>query len=104
MPPAQSMRHIEYYNLFKTEQNKRAEEDENYVKLNIACVFSPPAEGNKDIIQIQEDLQQERLDNEKEPGQKKKALEEIIDDYNGQYGTNHSITSLIPTIRMCNSV
>ena len=83
---------IEYYNLFKTEQNKRAEEDENYVKLNIACVFSPPAEGNKDIIQIQEDLQQERLDNEKEPDQKKKALEEIIDDYNGQYGTNHSIT------------
>ena len=55
---------IEYYNLFKTEQNKRAEEDENYVKLNIACVFSPPAEGNKDIIQIQEDLQQDRLDNE----------------------------------------
>lgn len=83
---------IEYYNLFKTEQDKRTEEDKNYVKLNIACVFSPPAEGNKDIIQIQEDLQQERLDNEKEPDQKKKALEKIIDDYNGQYGTNHSIT------------
>lgn len=82
---------IEYYNLFKKEQNKRTEENENYVKLNIACVFSPPAEGNKDIIQIQEDLQQERLDNEENPDDKKKALKEIIDDYNGQYGTNHSI-------------
>lgn len=82
---------IEYYNLFKKEQNKRTEEDENYVKLNIACIFSPPAEGNKDIIQTQEDLQQERLDYEQNPDDKKKALKEIIDDYNGQYGTNHSI-------------
>ncbi len=31
--------------------------------LNIACVFSPPAEGNKDIQQLQEDLAQEKEDN-----------------------------------------
>jgi len=82
---------IEYYNLFKEEQSRRAKQDENYVKLNITCVFSPPAEGNKDIMQIQEDLQQERLDNEQNPEEKKKALGEIICDYNKQYGTNHSI-------------
>ncbi len=82
---------IEYYNLFKREQDRRFEENENYVKLNIACVFSPPAEGDKDIMQIQEDLHQERLDNEQNPDEKKRALKEIIGDYNKQYGTNHSI-------------
>lgn len=83
---------IEYYNLFKIEQNRRAGEDENYVRLNVACVFSPPADGDKDIKQMQEDLQKERQDNEQDPDGKKKALEEIIIDYNIQYGTNHSIT------------
>lgn len=82
---------VEYYNLFKIEQDRRVSEDETYSKLNIACVFSPPAEGNKDIMQIQEDLQQERLDDEQNPDEKKKALKEIISDYNQQYGTNHSI-------------
>lgn len=83
---------IEYYNLFKTEQDRRVEEDENYVRLNVACVFSPPADGDKDIRQMQEDLQQERQDNEQDPNGKKKALGEIISDYNRQYRTNHSIT------------
>lgn len=83
---------IEYYNLFKKEQDKRAEKDENYIKLNIACVFSPPAEGDKDIKQMQEDLQQECLDNEQDPVGKKKALKIIINEYNKQYNTNHSIT------------
>jgi type I restriction enzyme R subunit len=82
---------IEYYQLFKRIQDDRQFMDETFEPLNIACVFSPPAEGNKDIMQIQEDLQQERLDNEKEPDQKKAALMTIIDDYNKQYGTNHSI-------------
>src|SRR5690606_14211780 len=41
---------IEYYRLFKSVQPLHA------TALNIACVFSPPAEGNKDIQQIQEDL------------------------------------------------
>lgn len=82
---------IEYYELFKGIQAKRIQEDENYIPLNITCVFSPPAEGNKDVQQLQEDLQQEKEDNKVEPEKKKKALQAIIADYNKQYGTNHSI-------------
>ena len=82
---------IEYYQLFNRMQSERQEWDEAFEPLNIACVFSPPAEGNGDIMQIQEDLQQERLDNEKEPDQKKAALTTIIDEYNKQYGTGHSV-------------
>ena len=79
---------IEYYHLFKKMQELKQMEDEAYEPLNIACVFSPPAEGNRDIMQIQEDLPQEQRDNEQEPDQKKAALTAIIDDYNKQYGTN----------------
>lgn len=82
---------IEFYELFKEIQNKRIQEDGDYRALNIACVFSPPAEGNKDVQQIQEDLPQEKADNEKEPDKKKEALNAIISDYNKQYGTNHLI-------------
>jgi len=46
---------IEYYNLFKEIQKKKQTENPDFVPLNIACVFSPPAEGNSDIQQIQED-------------------------------------------------
>ena len=35
-------------------------------------MFSPPAEGNKDVQQLQEDLQQEKKDNTVEPEEKKK--------------------------------
>ncbi len=59
--------------------------------LNIACVFSPPAEGNKDVQQLQEDLPQEQADNKKNPEEKKAALKTIIDEYNTQFGTNHSM-------------
>lgn len=90
---------IEYYQLFKEIQAKKIQEDENkpdetadYIPLNIACVFTPPAEGNKDVQQLQEDLQQEKEDNKVEPEIKKKALQAIIADYNQQYGTNHSIS------------
>ena len=82
---------IEYYELFKNMQEEKQEKNENFVPLNIACVFSPPAEGNKDVLQIQEDLPQEKTDNQQEPDVKKKALKTIIADYNTQYGTNHSI-------------
>lgn len=82
---------IEYYQLFKQMQEQRKLEDESFEPLNIACVFSPPAEGNPEIKQIQEDLQQEKIDNEQEPDSKKQALKEIIADYNRQYGTNHVI-------------
>ncbi|NGO91519.1 MAG: type I restriction endonuclease subunit R, partial [Halomonas sp.] len=57
-----------------------------------ACVFSPPANGDKDVKQLQEDLPQEKADNQQEPEQKKAALQEIIADYNAQYGTGHSVS------------
>lgn len=82
---------IEYYGLFRRAQESLMQQNENYEPLNIACVFSPPAEGNKDIQQIQEDLPQEQNDNCKEPEEKKKALKTIINDYNRQYKTNHTI-------------
>jgi len=82
---------IEYHALFKTVQAERLASDPEFQSLNIACVFSPPAEGNKDVQQIQEDLPQEKADNEQEPDKKKDALKAIIADYNAQYGSNHSI-------------
>ena len=82
---------IEYYHLFKEAQAQKMADDSEYEPLNIACVFSPPAEGNRDIMQIQEDLPQEQQDNEQEPDQKKAALTTIINDYNKQFGTNHNV-------------
>lgn len=43
--------------------------------------------------QMQEDLTQEREDNKQNPEEKKKALIEIIADFNTQYGTNHDINN-----------
>ncbi|GAA5220582.1 type I restriction endonuclease subunit R [Membranihabitans marinus] len=96
---------IEYYRLFKTIQDRKKAEDKNYVPLNIACVFSPPAQliaqnGDQqsqknaaDIKQLQEDLAQEKEDNQQNPEEKKQALIEIIADYNNQFGTNHDINN-----------
>ena len=81
---------IAYYELFKKVQAEKAGDD-TFTPLNIACVFSPPAEGNRDVQQIQEDLPQERADNKQDPEGKKAALEAIIADYNAHYGTNHGI-------------
>jgi type I restriction enzyme R subunit len=98
---------IEYYRLFKELQKKKQEENPDYVPLNIACVFSPPAQliakngdhldsyrdkkNAADIKQLQEDLVQEKEDNKQNPEEKKKALTKIITDYNKQFGTNHSV-------------
>ncbi len=82
---------IEYYNLFKKRQAALLKADKEYDYLNVACVFSPPAEGNKDVQQIQEDLPQEKADNEQDPDSKKEALKTIMLDYNLQYGTSHRI-------------
>lgn len=82
---------IEYHTLFKTMQAERKAADPNFQPLNIACVFSPPAEGDPDVKQIQEDLPQETEDNAVEPEKKKEALEAILADYNAHYGTNHKI-------------
>ena len=94
---------IEYYQLFKSSQKEKKEADDLYVPLNVACVFSPPAQliandGDQqsqknaaDIKQLQEDLTQEKEDNKQNPEEKKKALIEIIADFNRHYGTSHSI-------------
>ncbi len=84
---------IDYYGLLKQRQEELAATDEDYRPLNIACVFTPPAEGNKDVKQLQEDLPQEKVDNQIEPNKKKKSLKTIINDYNLQYGTNHDINN-----------
>ncbi|WP_284180364.1 type I restriction endonuclease subunit R [Rhabdaerophilum sp. SD176] len=82
---------IEYHSLFKTMQVEKLAADPGFRPLNIACVFSPPAEGDPDVKQIQEDLPQEKEDNAVEPEKKKEALKAILADYNAQYGTNHKI-------------
>ncbi len=83
---------IEYFELFKNLQEARLTTHPEFKPLNIACIFTPPAEGNKDVRQMQEDLDQERRDNTVEPEKKKQALIQIIEDYNAKYGTNHKIT------------
>lgn len=82
---------IEYHALFKTMQAEKQAADPSFQPLNIACVFSPPAEGDPDVKQIQEDLPTEKEDNAVEPEKKKEALKAILADYNANYGTNHKI-------------
>ena len=83
---------IEYHELFKTVQLELQGKNSDFIPLNIACVFSPPAEGNKDVLQIQEDLPQEKLDNQHDPEGKKAALVAILAEYNGRYHTNHRVS------------
>lgn len=82
---------IEYHDLFRQVQTERQAADPDFVPLKVAAVFSPPAEGNPDVKQLQEDLPQELEDNQQEPEKKKEALKAIIADYNARYSTNHSI-------------
>lgn len=82
---------IEYYTIFKTLQAEKQRVDAEFTPLNVAAVFSPPADGDADVRQIQEDLPQEKADNQQDPEGKKKALKAIIVDYNEKYGSNHSI-------------
>jgi type I restriction enzyme R subunit len=82
---------IEYFELFTSMQKEKQAADPDFKPLNIACVFSPPAEGNADVKQIQEDLPQEKADNEVEPDKKKEALKAILADYNARYDTNHRL-------------
>lgn len=82
---------IAYYRLFQQIQAEKKAADNDFQPLNVACVFSPPAEGNKDVQQLQEDLPQEQADNKEAPNEKKEALKEIIGEYNARYSTNHTI-------------
>jgi len=83
---------IEYHALFKAIQASKQAADPSFKPLNIACVFSPPAEGDPDVRQIQEDLPQEQADNEVDPEGKKAALKAILADYNTRYGTHHRLS------------
>ncbi len=78
--------------LFASIQSEKAACSPDFRPLRIACVFSPPAEGDTDVRQLQEDLPQEKEDLQQDPDGKKAALIEIIAAYNSQYGTNHRIT------------
>jgi len=82
---------IAFHELFKETQARRLATDPSFRPLNIACVFSPPSEGNQDVQQLQQDLPTEQADNQVEPDKKKAALKAIMADYNVRYGTNHSI-------------
>lgn len=83
---------IQYFELFKLLQHEHCKrKGENFVPLNVVCIFSPPAEGNRDVKQLQEELQQEKTDNEKEPEKKKVALKKIMNCYNSMYGTSHTL-------------
>ena len=83
---------IEYHRLFAELQQAKQAADSAFVPLNIACVFSPPAEGDADVKQIQEDLAQEKLDNQQDPEGKKAALKAILASYNSRFDTNHTIS------------
>ena len=83
---------ITYYELFKKVQAQRLDAPNEWRPLNIACVFSPPSEGNNDVRQLQEDLAQEKEDNKHNPEGKKQALTAIIADYNAQFDSNHQIS------------
>ncbi len=83
---------IEYHALFNTLQTEKQAANPDFQPLNIACVFSPPAEGDKDVQQIQEDLPQEKEDNAVEPEKKKEALKAILANYNARFGSNHTVS------------
>jgi type I restriction enzyme R subunit len=82
---------IEYHALFQTIQTVRQAADTAFVPLKVACVFSPPADGDADVRQLQEGLPQEKADNEQDPDRKEAALRAIIEAYNARYGANHTI-------------
>ncbi|MFM0233275.1 type I restriction endonuclease subunit R [Paraburkholderia sediminicola] len=82
---------IEYYGIFEKVQAEKQRADASFFPLNIAAVFSPPADVSADVKQIQEDLLQEQEDNKHDPEAKKKALKNIIAGYNDRFGTNYRI-------------
>lgn len=82
---------IEYYRLFEQAQAEEQQAAPDCRPLNIAAVFSPPADLSADVKQLQEDLPQEQEDNKREPEVKKAALKAIITNYNERFGTNHRI-------------
>ena len=77
---------IRYYQIFKEEQERRIQNDPDYIPLNITAVFTPPMKNITD-----EDLPQEEADNKENPDGNREALSRIIDAYNKQFNTNFSV-------------
>ena len=77
---------IRYYQIFKEEQERRIQNDPDYVPLNITAVFTPPMKNTSD-----EALPQEEADNKENPDGNREALSRIIDAYNKQFDTNFSV-------------
>jgi len=94
---------IEYYRIFEKARVEKQQAEPAYVPLNIAVVFSPPADVSADVKQIQEDLPQEQEDNKHDPEAKKEALKTIIADYNERFGTNHRLEEFDSTTRTSRS-
>jgi type I restriction enzyme R subunit len=82
---------IAYHALFEEAQAEKLQVDPSFVPLNIAAVFSPPADVGPDVRQLQEDLPTELEDNKQEPEAKKAALRAIIASYNARFDTNRRI-------------
>jgi len=82
---------IEYYKLFEVAQAEKQQADPAWQPLNVAAVFSPPADVSADVKQLQEDLPQEQEDNKHDPEAKKNALKAVIAGYNARFGTNHRV-------------
>lgn len=77
---------IRYYQIFKEEQERRAQSDPDYMPLNITAVFTPPMRNISD-----EDLPQEESDNKKNPDGNREALGRIINEYNRKFDTNFNV-------------
>lgn len=77
---------IRYYRIFNEEQEKRTQVNPDYKPLNITAVFTPPMRNLSD-----EDLPQEEADNRENPDGNRKALSEIIKDYNRKFNTNFNV-------------
>ena len=77
---------IRYFQIFKEEQEKRAQDNPDYEPLNITAVFTPPMANNTD-----EDLPQEEADNRKNPNGNRESLDKIIREYSERFGTNFKV-------------
>ncbi len=87
---------IEYYDLFKQQQQARINLDSDFEPLRIAGVFSPPPGTDRDADHLRDDLATEREEYKgttEEHNRKQEALEGIIADFNEQFATNHAINA-----------
>src|SRR3546814_2790383 len=73
---------LEYYRLFAAAPAEKRQADPHYVPLNIAAVFSPPADLRAAVKQFQDDLPHEQADNRHDPDSTTADLAAILADAN----------------------